>query len=383
MLKNRKRVCFVTGTRAEFGLMISTLREIDKHPLLQLQIIATGMHLSARHGRSINGITDAGFTVDATVPWQGGKLDEKFANAAATGNAIAKLTAAFAKLKTDIVVVVGDRVEAFAAATAGHIAGLVVAHIHGGDRALGQVDDALRHAITKLAHIHFPATKLSAERIAKLGEDRWRIHRVGSPGIDRIAETAISKTEFRQRFPSLPSRQFALLVYHPVEADDAAEYRRAKQIVTSLLRHQIKNIVVVYPNNDPGCGGVIRCWDELSEEIVALRNVPRDVFLSLLRESAFLIGNSSSGIIEAASFGLPVIDIEPRQMGRERGTNVTTIRFNHAAMNRAIARIWNAGKPVRYSHANLYGGGQTACKIAEMLGKTAIEARLRQKLISY
>ena len=202
MAHAKRSVCFVTGTRAEYGLMRSTLAAIRDHPQLRLRIIATGMHLSRQHGRTIDAIRNDGWTVDATVPWPSGDL------AIQTGRATASIAAAVERLKPDIVLVVGDRVEAFAAATAGHLSGRIVAHVHGGDRALGQVDDALRHAITKLAHVHFPATAASAERLLKLGEDRWRIHRVGSPGIDGIVESAGPLT-------LEPGGMYALVVLHP------------------------------------------------------------------------------------------------------------------------------------------------------------------------
>jgi UDP-hydrolysing UDP-N-acetyl-D-glucosamine 2-epimerase len=148
-MPRKRRICFVTGTRAEFGLMESTLRAIRKHPKLQLQIVVTGMHLDRRHGNTIRSIERK---IDATVPWRaatGSPLD----TARATGRAIESLAATFDRLNSDVVLIVGDRVEAFAAASAAHISGKIIAHVHGGDRALGQVDDSLRHAITKLSHI--------------------------------------------------------------------------------------------------------------------------------------------------------------------------------------------------------------------------------------
>src|SRR5437016_8842301 len=192
--------CFVTGTRAEFGLMTSTLRAIAETPSLQLQLVATGMHLDRNHGDSLRQIRREGWKVDAVVPWPAGDPDRLAINA---GMAMSKLAATFDRLKSDVVLVVGDRVEAFAAAAAASISGRIVAHVHGGDRALGQVDDSLRHAITKLAHLHFPATKQSAARILKLGEDRWRIHRAGSPGIDQIRQLATDS--------GMPKHRFALL----------------------------------------------------------------------------------------------------------------------------------------------------------------------------
>src|SRR5262249_52435345 len=155
-----------------------------------------------------------------------------------------KLSEAFDRLQTDVVLVVGDRVEAFAAAAAGHISGRAVAHIHGGDRALGQGDDFLRHAITQLSHIPFSATRPTAVRIGKLGEDSWRIHRAGSPGIDEIARKAMTN--------GLPRRRYALLVLHPVDSDDHVEFSRAQIVLRAVQSIEFDRVIIVYPNNDPG-----------------------------------------------------------------------------------------------------------------------------------
>src|SRR5207237_5958119 len=165
---------------------------IQAHAGLSLQLICTGMHLDPRHGRSIDAVRAEGWTVDAEVPWgEEGDVRGPAENAAATGRAMAALARVYEEVGTDVVLVVGDRVEAFAAAAAAHISGRVVAHVHGGDRALGQVDDSLRHAISKLAHLHFPATRRSARRIAQLGEQTWPIHQVGSPAFARIRTDAM------------------------------------------------------------------------------------------------------------------------------------------------------------------------------------------------
>ena len=366
-----RRICFVTGTRAEFGLMQSTLTAIRNHPRLKLQIIATGMHLSAKHGRTVRSIRDSGWAVDATVPWSS---SDESQNAVATGRAIAGIATKLDLLKSDIVLVVGDRVEAFAAAAAGHISGRIVAHIHGGDRALGQVDDSLRHSITKLAHLHFPATIASRNRILKLGEDRWRVHQVGSPGIDGILTQAAS-AEIGGRF--------ALLVLHPTGVDESVEQARAQMVIDSVRRIGFDHIVIVFPNNDPGSQGIIRCWDSVAGTITLYRDVPRPEFLGLMRDTSVLIGNSSSGIIEAASFGTPVVDIGERQLGRERSANVIHVPFDRRRITSELRRIWNGGNPLRCAKKNLYGGDGAGRRIAELLAKQILNSRLRRKLISY
>lgn len=347
--------------------MESTLAAIAAHPKLSLQIVVTGMHLDRRLGNSKSQITQRGFAIDRIVRWPS---SERVARS--TGRAMAQLADAFDYLKSDIVLIVGDRVEAFAAASAAHISGRIVAHVHGGDRALGQVDDALRHAITKLAHVHLPATRRSAQRIIKLGEGRWRVHQVGSPGIDGIIAAANT-----DRSPG----RYALLVLHPMSADAQLERRRARMILKSIRRAGIERIVIIYPNNDPGGDGIIRAWEETPPEFLTFfRNLSRGEFLGLMRDAAVLVGNSSSGIIEAASFGTPVVDIGPRQFGRERGANVVKVPYSATAIERAVRRAINRPRPVS---CNVYGGRGTARRIAKILAGVAIDSRLQRKLIAY
>jgi UDP-hydrolysing UDP-N-acetyl-D-glucosamine 2-epimerase len=372
---SRRPICFVTGSRAEFGLMRSVLKAIESDARLKLQIVATGMHLDRRHGRTLEQIPK----VTAVVDWP------KSSRGIAVGTAISKLAKTFEKLKPEMVLVVGDRVEAFAAAAAAHLGDIAVAHVHGGDRAMGQMDDSLRHAISKLAHIHFPATRQSARRLEKMGEDRRRIHRAGSPAIDGIAKIAASTQRISEEFPGLIARRFALAVLHPVDADETVELRRAAMVSNALRSSGIERIVIIYPNNDPGAAGIIRCWESLRGDgrFIVRRDVPRTIFLGLLRDAAMLVGNSSSGIIEAAVFRTPVIDIGPRQLGRERCEDVRNVPYRESAIAEAVDAIWRTGRPRRGKHANIYGSGKAGAKIVKTLRTMKIDRRLLRKLISY
>lgn len=355
--------------------MRTALHAISAHPNLALQLVVTGMHLDRAHGRSIETIRTQGWKVDATVAWP--RAVTAASTATSTGSAMAKLALVFERLKSGVVLVVGDRVEAFAAASAAHISGCIVAHVHGGDRALGQVDDALRHAITKLAHIHFPATMQSAQRIRRLGEDAWRIHRVGSPGLDGIHEAATVQ--------KLVSGPFSLVALHPTSADEARERHIANSVLRCLQKSEIPCNVVVHPNNDPGNRGISRVWDRVEGDarFIVRRDVPRSLFLGLMRDAAFMIGNSSSGIIEAASFGTPVIDIGDRQKGRERSGNAVNVSANASAIQAAIEKIWRKGRSLRFRGGNVYGTGGAGVKIASILARLSDDPRLRRKLIAY
>jgi UDP-hydrolysing UDP-N-acetyl-D-glucosamine 2-epimerase len=378
-----RRICFVTGTRAEFGLMRKTLAAIAARPRLELQIVATGMHLDRRHGRSLQTLRDQGWTIDATVPWPASH--DPTGVAQATGKAMAKLAVVYQRLNSDIILVVGDRVEAFAAAAAAHVAQRFVAHVHGGDRAPGQVDDALRHAISKLAHIHFPATRLSAERLIRLGEAPRHVHCVGSPGIDGIEQEAADWEQCAALFPALRPQRFALVVLHPVDPDPRVEYRRARAVLKALSAAGVEQRAAIYPNNDPGAEGIIQALEESRRSIDFIaRDLQRPQFLALLAAAGMLVGNSSSGIIEAASFGTPVIDIGPRQTGRDRSQNVTSVPYCQTQIAAAAKKIWRRGIPRRYpAGANIYGGRDTARRIAAELSGVRLDDALRRKVITY
>jgi UDP-hydrolysing UDP-N-acetyl-D-glucosamine 2-epimerase len=382
-MKTPRRICFVTGTRAEFGLMRSTLRAIADHPELQLQLIVTGMHLDRSRGRSIDAIRREGWSINAIIPWSRRDGDET-SNAVATGKATAAMAVAFSKLNPDVILVTGDRVEAFAAATAGHLGGRLVAHVHGGDRALGLVDDSLRHAITKLSHVHFPATRLSANRIERLGEDRWRIFRAGSPGLDGIRSIAAPRSSIAAEFPGTRPRKYALLLLHPDSFDPIEQRKSAELLLRCTDATGFDRIVIVYPNNDPGSDGIAACWDAIEPKgrHLVRRDIPRAMFLGLLRDAAVLVGNSSSGIIEAASFGTPVLDIGPRQQGRERGANVIHAPVNEASIARELRRICNGGKPIRFPARNVYGSGGAGRRIAATLSRVPV-VKFKGKLIAY
>jgi len=379
----KRNVCFVTGTRADFGLMRSTLLAIQRDPALRLQLIVTGMHLDRSRGQSIRAIRKAGWKIDHVVRWP--ISSSQASTAVATGRAMAHLAESFGKLKSEIVLVVGDRVEAFAAASAAHVSGRAAAHVHGGDRALGLVDDSLRHAISKLAHVHFPATSQSARRLRKLGEDSWRIHTVGSPGLDDLSEAETWET-IGGRFPSLRRRRFALVVLHPSTPQSGAERLVAEILLAAVERAGVEQAVIVYPNNDPGADGIMACWAQAARRGNAnwhfCRDLPRPLYLGLLRDAVMLVGNSSSGIIEAASFGTPVVDVGSRQSGRERGKNVRNVAASPAALQRAIREAWNNSKPRRFGNENPYGSGNAGSSIAACLARLDVPLHVR-KLIAY
>lgn len=350
--------------------MQTTLQAIRAHPKLDLQLIVTGMHLSHAHGRSIRQIRKAGFDIDAKIRW----YDTADPNRYAYKTAIAqkKLAQAFAELAPDIVLVCGDRVEAFAAAAMGHIGGRLVAHVHGGDRALGQLDDVLRHTISKLSHLHLCATRASQERLFAMGEDDWRIHCVGTPGLDGIIELSQQKA---------CEPIDALVLLHPDSSDVLEQTIRSRMLLEVLTMKSIESVVIVYPNNDPGWDCIAGVWDmiEPTTSVKLVKNLSRAAFLGLLANAKVLIGNSSAGIIEAASLGTPVVNIGNRQLGRERSDNVIDVPWDQTQIISAIKKAMKS----RYTGKNVYGGGNAGKRIAKVLADVSLSGRIRQKLIRY
>ena len=362
--------------------MRTTLDAIRSRDELRLQIIATGSHLDPVHGRTVDDIRAAGYTVDAEVQWP--DSTDAFGYAGAVGTAAASLASAYAQLKPDVVLVVGDRVEAFAAAFSAHLANLLVAQVHGGDRAIGQADDALRHAISKLTHLHFPATAKSRERLSKMGEDEWRLFLVGAPGIDGIEQAASSPEHIRERYGAMDDGT-ALVVLHPTRDDAQSEYESADRLLRAVRSAGVRRTVIVGSNNDPGRDGIARRWAEAAgdTDVQLHANVRRADFLGLMRDAALLVGNSSSGIIEAASFNLPTIDIGPRQQGRERSENVINVPDDLDAITAAVRRIWNDGQPLRPPVENVYGTNGAGRRIADHLATYDPATISQRKLIAY
>lgn len=377
----QRRICFVTGTRAEFGLMESTLSTIRDHRALDLQIIATGVHTHGSRGRTVDEIRRAGWRPDRVIDWKDSPAPASIARE--TGRIAAKLVDAYEALEPDVVLVVGDRVEAFAAATAAHLSGRVVAHVHGGDRAMGQADDSLRHAITKLAHLHLPATMRSARRLFRLGEPWSRIVVAGAPGIDGIRSLAAGRAELKTAGLDYRKGTFALLLLHPTSPSSDMERIRTRRLIDALSRDADGPIVALMPNNDPGAQGISAALVDAASDcrVHLLTHASRRLFLGLLRGCKVLVGNSSAGIIEAGSFATPVVNIGPRQQGRERGGNVFDASWTVASIARALARA--DGFRARRVTDNPYDRGGAARRIADALARVPLDETFRTKLNRY
>ena len=381
-----KRIAVVTGTRAEYGILKPVLKAIKAHPGLKLSLVVTGMHLSHEFGYTIQEIEKDGFEIEAKVDMLASN-DSLGAMAKSVGVGITGMAQTWEQLKPDIILVLGDRVEPLAAAIAGTYMSIPIAHIHGGDSSRGGLDEYARHAITKLAHIHFPATEKSAERIIKMGEDEWRVHIVGSPALDVILNEALLSAEVLTRKLGIDlSRPLILLVQHSVttQVDEAA--KQVEETLKAIV--EIGNpTVLVYPNSDAGGRRMIEVIKQYGKYpfIKTFPSLPRKEYLSLMKLARVMVGNSSSGIIEAPSLGLPVVNIGIRQEGRERGKNVIDVGHNKQEIVKGIEKaLTDKEFLVKVKKCESpYGDGKATPRIAEILSKVEITPQLLQKKITY
>lgn len=375
-----RRVAYVTGTRADYGLMRRTLAEIDGRQDLSLQIVVTGMHLMTDHGHTVDEIATDGFDIAALIPVAlDGATGASMARA--IGTMIIEMTVVFERDRPDIVVLLGDRGEMLAGALAALHLNIPIAHIHGGERS-GTIDEPVRHAISKLSHYHLVATQAAGDRLTRMGEHSEMVHVVGAPGLDGLEADAIfSVHQCRTSFGLDPDAPIALLVFHPVvqEASEGGRYLRA---ILSVLREKAIQSVIVRPNADAGATDILAVLDEEgdSDDVQVITHMPRGEFVSWMRAADFMIGNSSAGIIEAASFGTPVINIGSRQNLRERNANVIDIAPEASAIADAVDRALDIG---RFAPQNIYGDGQAAGRIADLLATLPVGSQILDKCCAY
>ncbi len=374
-----RRVAVVTGTRAEFGLLTPVMRAIDAHPNLELLTFVSGTHLLPPAYTRTE--VEARFRIDAEIPMQREGETGRLADAATLGRGVEGVARAIRDTRPDWVIVLGDRIEALAGAAAASVAGVLVGHVHGGDRAEGIADEAIRHAITKLAHLHFPATRASAERIEKMGEDAWRIHTVGSPAIDGLADVAPLDDE---TFGSLGSPR-AVLLMHPEDDDPHDNFAAASNLLRCLAERFGEHVLCLHPNFDAGREGVLDAIEAGADRygVRVREHLERTLFVALLRRLAggggILAGNSSAGLIEAAALRLPALDVGRRQSGRERPGNVV-----HCAGPDDPGPALDAALEMdRNAIIHPYGDGRAGQRIANLVSETTDRARLLRKRCTY
>ncbi len=375
-----RRIVYISGTRADFGLMRVTLQAIHAEPGLSLSILPTGMHLSSAHGDTIREIENSGLPTFAPVP-----VVMTPATGATMARGISTMIHAFTDVlaveRPDLLLLLGDRGEMLAGAIAALHLNIPIAHIHGGERS-GTVDEPVRHAISKLSHVHLTATIDARERLIRMGENPAHIHVTGAPGIDGLTDASrASRAAVASRHGLVPARPFALMVYHPVLQKAGSAGCEAGLILDAVMAGGMQAIVLM-PNADAGSDEVRALLEGQHDrhDVALITHLERDAFLDAMATADVMVGNSSAGIIEAASFGTPVVNIGGRQNLRERNANVIDVPAEKTAIMETIRHALEKG---RLSPANIYGDGNAASRILEVLRNTQLDSLLLMKVNGY
>ena len=368
-MNDKRRVCVVTGTRAEYGLFYPIMKKIEASDKLTLQLVATTMHLSSEFGCTYKQIENDGFKIDE-------KIENLFCSHSkssvvkSTGMATLMLSDAFQRLKPDVVLLLGDRYETLAAATSALLMNIPIAHIHGGEITEGAVDEQIRHAITKMSHLHFASTEEHRNRIIQMGENPDMVFNTGAPGIDNIINMELfTKKELEDSLGWSFGETSALFTYHPETLNKVSAEMQIDTILDQLETLNL-HILFTYANADDR-GNVINSKIEQfckknPNRYTVVKNLGQKRYLSAMKYVDLLVGNTSSGIIEAASFHKPVVNIGDRQKGRLQSGNVINCdieTIKHAVKAATSDEFKNSCKILK----NIYGNGDSAKKIVNIL----------------
>ena len=368
MADGARKICFVTGSRADFGLLVWPMRAIQQTAGLKLQLVATGMHLSPEFGTTISHIRDEGFAVDDTVESLLSS-DSGVGVAKSVGIGVIGFADAFARLEPDLVVVLGDRFETFAAAQAAMFMRLPMAHLFGGDVTEGAVDELTRHAISKMSHLHFTSNRDLTRRLMQLGENPARIHTIGSPGIDAIKRLKLMDRETVGREVGMPlGRRNMLVTFHPLTIETGHSVNALDELFAALAMLDPEwRLFFTLANADAegrALNNRIKAFVASRPNAIAVASLGQLRYISLMNQVDVVVGNSSSGVLEAPSLNVPSVDIGDRQKGRERASSV----FNTPAERNAIvAAISKAAIHGRQPTVSPYGDGELSQRFADVV----------------
>jgi UDP-hydrolysing UDP-N-acetyl-D-glucosamine 2-epimerase len=372
----------VTVSRSDYGHVLPVLRQIERAPDLDVRLFVAGAHLAPRFGETVALVEADGWSIAERIDMLESE-DSPEAIAVSTGRGVVGFARAFARQRPDLLVVLGDRFEMLAAATAALPFALPVAHIHGGEESEGAIDNQIRHAITKLAHVHFASAEAHARRIARLGEEPWRIHTTGAPGLDRIRSATLQTRAAVAATLGLPlAGPWLVVTFHPVTLEYGDTQHHVEELLAALDKLEA-TLIVTYPGADTAGRLIIDRIEEFArrhENVRLAKSLGDPLYLSLLEHADAMVGNSSSGLIEAPSFGLPAINVGSRQAGRLRGANVIDVEPERDDIVRGIETALAPGVRARLRAArNPYGDGQAAPRIVRVLRELALTPRLVRK----
>ncbi|MFN2468616.1 MAG: UDP-N-acetylglucosamine 2-epimerase [Gaiellaceae bacterium] len=379
-----RKICAFSGKRGGYGAYVPLMRLVEADPELELLILLADQHGAERFGRTA-GEARAAFPDAAVelIEMGTGRGDTGLVRAENLSACLAGAARLLDRHRPDVVLVHGDRGDHAMVAFAALNLGLAVAHTQGGERS-GNIDEIQRHAITKLAHVHFPETEAAAERIRRLGEDEWRIHVVGSTYVDRIVQGLYTPPErARASFGLAPGEDFLLAIVHPETLLSREENRELAEVVLDAARQSGLRTVVTYPCSDPGYEEILAALEARSgdERFVVRPNIDNDDYLGLMAAATALVGNSSAALVEAPHLGLPAVNVGRRQEGRERHANVLDVAPAAAAITGAIERVRREGRAA--SASGPLADGRAAERIVGVLKGLEVDDRLLRKRLAY
>jgi len=381
----KRKICIVTGTRAEYGLLYWIIKGVHEDLTLELQLVVTGMHLSPEFGLTYKEIEKDGFPIAERVEMLLSS-DTEVAIALSMGLGVTGFARAYERLRPDILLVLGDRFEILSAVVAGVPFRIPIAHIHGGESTEGAMDESFRHAITKMSHMHFPSTREYNNQIIQMGENPARVFCFGAPGLENIRKLKLLNKQDLSNELNLPiDKGWGVVTYHPVTLERESSGRHIKAILRALGGFNDIHWVFTLPNSDTESRVIIRSIEDYVKQnpvsTGSFSSLGQLKYLSLLRHASVMVGNSSSGIIEAPSFELPVVNIGERQKGRIRARNIIDVPVCETkpiinAIKKAMSiRFIDSLKGLR----NPYGTGNTSKQIIGVLKTVSLSGMLQKK----
>ena len=373
-MRMKRKIAVVTSSRADYSLLYWPLHDLAAHPEVDLKIIALGPHLSPEFGCTVQEIEKDGFRVDARIECLMSS-DSDVGMAKTIGVATLSLADCLGQMRPDLLVLTADRYEMLAPASVALALRIPIAHIEGGEISEGAIDDAVRNALTKLSHVHFTSTESARERVIAMGEEAWRVHRTGAAALDHLRRsTLLSREELEMRLGIDLRKPTTLITYHPTTI--ARDTIREADAMFAAIQSMTGQLLCCYPNADAGSRALIERLESTLRERgggKVVVNLDPVVYWSLLQYVDLIVGNSSSGIIEAASFALPVVDVGIRQRGRERGRNVLTAEPTVASILEqiGIARSEEFRRSLQ-DMENLYGDGRASERIVKVIASVPL-----------
>ena len=377
-----RKICVVTSSRADYGLLRWVMQGIKDDPELKLQIIATGMHLSPTFGLTYRVIEEDGFRVDAKVEILGSS-DSPATIAGSMGLALAGTAKAFSDLKPDLVVVLGDRFEIFAAAAAALVTKIPVAHLHGGETTVGAFDEAFRHSITKMSHLHFVATDEYRSRVLQLGENPKNVYLVGGVGIDSIKNLPLlSKEDFENQLGIKLDTKSLLITFHPVTLDSESPEQQMKELLAALSHLHDTTLIFTMPNADTGGRVLIDMIEKFvgqNKNAKVFTSLGQLKYLSCISHVDGVVGNSSSGLTEVPTFRKGTINVGDRQLGRIQASSVINCEPKEKDIKRAIEALYSLDfKSNLADTTNPYGEGGASARIVKVLKEASLEGIVKK-----